>query len=273
MLGHTPITFVVAVNAREVLEKNLLASPCLRESSRNQILLQEGFPSASKCYNDAIDRSENDLVVFLHQDVILPQSWLRQLDQALTWLEKNDPNWGVIGCYGETLNDGGRGHVYSSGRGILGKPFEQPVPVQTLDEIVLIFRKSSGLRFDESLPHFHLYGADICLRALTMGRTSYAISAFCIHNTTQALVLPPKFYESCRYMRRTWENNLPIQTTCVRITRFNIPVYVKRLQEIYTRHIRGKEVGGRREENVERLLARVNEVLREAGPDGMARNS
>jgi hypothetical protein len=255
---------VVAVNGREVLEKNFLASPGLCEFSRNQILLQEGFLSASKAYNDALDRSENDLIVFLHQDIILPKSWLPQLDRALTWLEAHDPNWGVIGCYGETRNDGGRGHVYSSGRGILGTPFERPVPIQTLDEIVLIFRKSSGLRFDESLPHFHLYGTDICLRALTMGRTSYAISAFCIHNTTQPLVLPPKFYESWRYIRRTWENNLPIQTTCVRITRLNIPVYVKRLQALYLRYIRRKEVGGKREENVQRLLERVNEDLRDA---------
>src|ERR1039458_4369689 len=98
MSGSTPITFVVAVNGREVLEKNFLASPGLCEFSRNQILLQEGFLSASKAYNDALDRSENDLIVFLHPDIILPNSWLPQLDRALTWLEAHDPNWGVIGA-------------------------------------------------------------------------------------------------------------------------------------------------------------------------------
>jgi hypothetical protein len=269
MPGSIPITFAVAVNEREVLEKNFLASPCLRESGRNQIILQEGFISASKAYNDALDRSENDLIAFLHQDVILPKPWLSQLDRALSWLETHDPNWGVIGCYGETLNDGGRGHVYSSGRGILGKPFERPVPIQTLDEVVLIFRKSSGIRFNESLPHFHLYGTDICLRALTLGRTSYAISAFCVHNTTQRLILPRDFYESWRYIRDTWRNNLPIQTTCVRITRMNLPVYEKRLQELYLKYIRRKEVGGMREEDVERLLERVSKDLREAEPVGV----
>ena len=70
--------------------------------------------------------------------------------------------------------------------------------VQTLDEIVLILKKSSGLRFDDSLPHFHFYGTDICLRAAQRGMRSYAISAFCVHNTHQTLVLPEEFYECCQ---------------------------------------------------------------------------
>jgi len=57
------------------------------------------------------------------------------------------------------------------------------VTVQTLDEIVLIFRRDSGLSFDETLPHFHFYGTDICMRAAEQGRQCYAISAFCVHNT------------------------------------------------------------------------------------------
>jgi hypothetical protein len=113
------------------------------------------------------------------------------------------------------------------------------------------------LRFDETLPHFHLYGADICLRAAEMGLKSYAISAFCIHNTRQCLVLPKEFYECCRHIKRVWKNLLPIQTTCIRITRFNFPLYRRRLRELYLRRVRRKEFGGTRVANPQRLLDKL----------------
>ena len=160
------ITFVAAVNSREILENNFLASPCLQAPHTHQVLIQEGFSSAAKAYNDAIDRSANDLIVFAHQDVLFATAWIADLHRALHALENMDPNWGVLGSYGETLNDHGRGYILSGEQGILGKPFFPPEQVQTLDEIVLILRKSSGLRFDEHLPNFHLHGADICPTAV-----------------------------------------------------------------------------------------------------------
>jgi hypothetical protein len=240
------ITFAVAVNNRSVFESNFMASPCLGLPHDYQILVQEGFKSAAKAYNDAISKSLNDLIVFCHQDILLPESWLLQLDRALKYLQAADPEWGVLGCYGETQDGRGWGHLYSSGLNVIGEPFKQPVPIQTLDEIVLILRKSSRLHFDDHLPHFHLYGADICLRAAKIGMKSYAISAFCIHNTHQPLVLPEEFYECSRHIKRVWKDCLPIQTSCIRITKFNFPLYSRKLREFYLRHIRRKECGGTR---------------------------
>ena len=248
------ITFVVSVNNCEVFESNFLASPCLRGPNDHQILVQEHFDSAAKAYNDAIERSANDLIVFCHQDIFLPEPWISQLGEALDRLEAEDPRWGVLGCYGVTSDHGGHGYVYSSGLGTMGEPFERPAPVQTLDEIVLILRKSSGLRFDERLPHFHFYGTDICLRAAAAGMKSYAISAFCVHNTHQSLILPKEFYDCCRHIKRVWKDNLPIQTTCIRITRSNFPMYVRRLKEFRLRYILRREVGGTRVQNVQRLF-------------------
>jgi hypothetical protein len=248
------ITFAIAVNNREVYENNFLASPSLQGLHHHSIFVQQNFESAAKAYNDAIDRSPNDLIVFCHQDLFLPQAWLSDLERAIAHLEVKDPEWGVLGCSGVTSDNSGHGYVYSSGLGIVGKPFESPVPIQTLDEIVLILRKSSGLRFDERLPNFHFYGTDICLRAAEMGRQSYAISAFCVHNTHQSLVLPKEFYDCCRHIKTVWKGKLPIQTTCIRITRFNVPMYVRRLKEFRLRYILRREVGGRRVQNAQRLF-------------------
>lgn len=248
------ITFVVAVNNRQILADNFLASPCLQPHHPHQVILQESFRSAATAYNDAIERSVNDLMVFLHQDVVLPKGWLSDLWRALECLQGMDPNWGVLGCYGETADDNGRGRIYAPGQGFLGKPLERPAAVQTLDEIVLILRRSSGLRFDERLPHFHLYGPGICLAAAARGKKSYAISALCVHNTQQIFVLPPEFYECYAQFRRIWKDELPIRTTCVTVTRSNFPVFVRRLQEIYMRYIAHKTVGARRATNIPQVL-------------------
>jgi hypothetical protein len=255
------ITFVIAVNNKDVFESNFLASPCLSGAHSHQIIVQEGFPSASTAYNNAMDRSTNDLIVFAHQDIILPESWLLDLQRALDSLERTDPQWGVLGCYGETLDDHGRGYIYSGGLGIMGKLMDRPAPVQTLDEIVLILRKSSGLRFDEDLPHFHFYGTDICMAAAARGWKSYAISAFCIHNTQQNLVLPKEFYESYRHVKHRWKNSLPIRTTCVTITKFDSHMRRKKLHEVYLRFIRRKEIGAFRAKDGRALLAELGDTF------------
>lgn len=264
MTIHNSITFVVAIpaNRRELLQKNLLASPCFRGSHPHQIIVQEDYSSATKAYNDAINRSENDLIVFLHSDIILPEPWISDLQRALHCLATDDPEWGVIGCYGETLNDNGRGYIYSSGLGIVGKPFERPEPIQTLDEVVLVMKKSSGLRFDESLLYFHMYGTDICMTAVEAGRKNYAISAFCIHNTQPGLILGDDFYECYWHIRKKWKSRLPIQTTCIRITRYNHGMYRRKLGEMYIRYINPKEFGGSRVADVPRLLSEVDDMLK-----------
>ena len=261
MADTKSITFVIAVNNKDVFESNFLASPCLSGAHSHQIIVQEGFSSASTAYNDAIDRSANDLIVFAHQDMIFPEFWLLDLQRALDSLQETDPEWGVLGCYGVTLDEG-RGYIYSGGLGIMGKPTDRPVTVQTLDEIVLILRKSSGLRFDDRLPHFHLYGADICMAAAARGWKSYAISAFCIHNTQQIFVLPKEFYESYKYMKRRWKNSLPISTTCVTITRSDFRIYQRRLLEVYLRFIRRKEIGAVRVKDGRALLAEFGDASR-----------
>jgi hypothetical protein len=258
------LTFAVATNNREILEKNLLASPCFKEPHSHQILAQEGYPSAVQAYNNAIDRSVNDLIVFSHQDILFPESWLTDLEKALAYLESADPNWGVLGCYGRTRDDGDRGYIYSLGLGVLGGPFETPAEIQTLDEIVLIVKKSSGLRFDDSLPDFHMYGTDICMAAAKRGMKSYAIPAFCVHNTTFNLVLPRAFYDCYKHVQRTWSESLPIQTTCIRITKAGLPMYERRLHEFYLRHIRHKRVGATRATDVHQLLESVRATQQEA---------
>lgn len=214
-----------------------------------EIIKQTGFCSAAQAYNDAIDRCSNDLIIFAHQDLFLPETWAYHLENSLDYLDRVDPDWGVLGCWGATQDGKLAGHIYSTGLGMLGQFSNHPIEVRTLDEVLLILRKSSGLRFDISLPHFHFYGTDICLSAEEKGRKSYAISAVCVHNTKQLLVLPEEFYESCRHIRRRWWYKLPVQTTCIKVSRFNLGVLERRLREAYLRVTGRHETGEPRSRN------------------------
>jgi hypothetical protein len=90
---------------------------------------------------------------------------------------------------------------------------------------------------------------------------SYAISAFCIHNTHQYLILPPEFYECCKHIQRVWKRCLPIQTTCIKITKFGVPIYLRRLRESYLKYIRRKEFGGIRVNDVPRLIEECAQAI------------
>lgn len=265
-MPHPSITFVAAVNDREVLRRNLLASPCLRNPHSHQVIVQEGFSSASKAYNDAIAKAENDLVILVHQDMWFPDAWLHQLEEAMGALQNIDPNWGVLGCWGVTGSGVYRGHIYSSGLGILGDKFTTPLPIQTLDEIVLILRRRSGLRFDETLPNFHFYGTDICMRAASHGLNCYAISAFCVHNTAQIVTLPADFYRCYYHIKRVWRERLPIQTSCIRISRFDVEVHRRKLKNFVNTKLRRQKPAAIRVPDPQRIFEGLSLVSQEGSP-------
>lgn len=226
------VTFVVTKSGNpSTFMNNFAASPCLEGIGANRIIVQEGFSSVGTAYNDAIERAETDLIVFAHQDVYFPRDWLANLSRSLRMLEESDPNWGVLGCSGVNNLGLQAGYLYSVGLGILGEPFERPVAIDTLDEFILILRKSSGLRFDPTHPHFHFYGTDICMSARKQNRRCYAISAFSVHNTSYG-PLSPEFYRCYWHARKKWREYLPIQTTCIRITRWNEDLILRRLKHV-----------------------------------------
>ncbi len=230
-MTEQPSTIVVACNDDRVLHQNLLRSPSVRDG-RYQLILKRGYASAALAYNSALDDARDDLVIFVHQDIYLPVRWFSDLQRAIDHLKRQQLPWGVLGCFGSRAGAaGGLGRVYTRGMGQHGRRLDGPTPVETLDEIVLVIRRSSGLRFDEQLPHYHLYGPDLCLAARERGLPSYAFQGYCIHNTQQLLALPPQYYDCYWYVRRKWAHRLPIYTSCMTISALNVELYRKRFDE------------------------------------------
>ncbi|MDI1232187.1 MAG: glycosyltransferase [Methylobacter sp.] len=225
-------TFAIAVNNMETLRKNLYLSPGLLGDHKHQMLIKENYPSASLAYNSAIDEAEHEIIIFIHQDIYLPETWFSDISRCLSYLEERQINWGVLGCFGSGKAAGaGLGRVYTTGLGLHGRKINKPEPVETLDEIILIIRKSSGLKFDPCLPHFHLYGTDLCMSAKDKGMTNFAFQGLCVHNTNQLLSLPKEFYDCYPYVKRKWAKFLPIYTSCLTISYFDKELYMKRFSE------------------------------------------
>jgi Glycosyltransferase like family len=253
-------TLISATNNERILKNCLLNSPDVKFAS--EVLLQTGYANAANAYNAAIDKANTDVLVFAHQDVYLPEGWIAAVQKALGILSKNDPEWAVLGVWGIQHSGSGAGHLYCAGlMKRLGEPFDGVKEVASLDEVILIVRKSSGLRFDERLSGFHLYGTDICLGAKQIGKKCYAISAFCVHNTNGYNFLPFGFWRNYFFMRRKWKALLPIITSCTKITFWCWPMVWWNIDRALNLTLRRHNVGVRVEDpsNLYRNLVAQNE--------------
>ncbi len=259
-------SLVVAANNEQVLRNTLLASPGI--DGRCQVIVERDASCAGRAYNRGLDNAKSDIVVFAHQDVFLPANWFAQLQMSIDALKKARIEWGVLGVFGATeeAQPALRGFCYSTGlQRVLGEPFTAPIPAQSLDELVLVVRRSSGLRFDDHLPGFHLYGTDICLRSRAAGLKSFIVPAFCIHNSNGIVRLPREFWDAYLYLRRRWRNQLPIVTCCTKITKLAVPMLTRRAHE-WKERVRPRKVG-RRQSDVAELYQRLcREDARIAAP-------
>jgi hypothetical protein len=225
--GTSPLSFVTCASNDVTVRTNLLASPCLAPESALQVLAVRNCPSAADGLNIGIARAETEWVVCVHQDEWLPAGWdrcvLEQLDEA----ERRFGPIGVSGVYGvgeviapcdasQPLAAERIGWVVDRGRTLRDGP-ELPARVATLDELLLIVRRDSSLRFDPALG-FHLYGADIGIQAREKGLAVAALAALCHHNS-RSVGVPQAFFASARVFARKWRHRLPVATPCVIIDR------------------------------------------------------
>ena len=237
-------SLVVAANSDQILRSNLLANS--ESAAAKEVLIQKDALSAAHAYNRGLQESTGEIVVFAHQDVFLPPGWHRRFSRAIMELSRRDPNWGVAGLYGVKRSGRGVGYAYSTGlRRFVGQEFSSPTHVRTLDEIMLVVRRKSGLSFDPDLPGFHLYGTDICLEAEARGMKNYVLPCFALHNSAGLKYLPLDFWKAYIYLRRKWITRLPIVTPCTKITRCCMPMFKDILYCGFLRPFRDHNSGSR----------------------------
>jgi len=208
----TSIQYCCASNSDSVLSENLLRSPAVQ--AQGALHVERGAPSAAIAANRGLDATEADVVVFVHQDVYLPPGWDSVLQARIAEVAATDPDWAVLGASGITRDGRVTGPIWSSSIGaVVGVVPLKPVPAQSFDEMIIVLRRASGLRFDPDQPGWHVYGAEIVTQARAAGLGAYLVSLPCIHNDRFHGVLGPDFDECEIWFCRKWAALLPVHTT------------------------------------------------------------
>ena len=130
----TDLSFVVCVNNQDTLRRCLLASPCI---ARGDCALTqfEGCSSAAEAFNAALQTARSTWLVFVHQDVLLPQGWDQQFLQGIKIAQQQFKELAVVGVYGVQHHPNGIAH-----QAIHVGPHESP---------------DARCRWDDVAPHTH----------------------------------------------------------------------------------------------------------------------
>jgi hypothetical protein len=132
---------------------------------------------------------------------------------------------GVVGADAEGVL---HGRVWSTGsNAVIGGDGELPGRVDAIDEMILILKTSAGLRFDEQLPGFHLYAADIIEIAASAGYGAWVVDAPAVHHSRPVINLGGGYKQAWYYLRRKWRDRLPIHNLVCPITRSPLKVIEK----------------------------------------------
>jgi hypothetical protein len=224
------IAVAAAVNDRAILADCLARSPDIADGALG-LKIYEGFATAGAAYNKALDDCESPWLLLAHQDVYLPEGFAKRIIQALATLCQTAPDWAVAGVVGGTEHGAVIGQVWCSGNGRLIKGSAAlPARAATLDELIIIIRRDSGLRFDIELPSFHLYAADIILMAEAAGRSSWVVDVPVVHHSRPVVNLGGGYAQAWNYMRCKWWAQLPIANLVCPITRSRLTLWEKDLR-------------------------------------------
>ncbi len=218
------ISFVTCATDPEVLNRYLLASPCI-SSGKYSLVVYTYASSAGAAFNRELLRQQQALwLVWIHQDVLLPSGWDTRFIAALADAERRFPRLAVAGVYG--ISGAGEqaqraGNVLDRGI-LLQEPTPLPCLVDSIDELLFAVRTDSGLRLNPDLG-FDFYGTDVALQAQERGLQVAVLDACCEHWSAT-----PREVEGSRdtleriaasgaVFERRWHHRLPVETPCFSI--------------------------------------------------------
>jgi hypothetical protein len=125
-------------------------------------------------YNLFLTVARGEFVILCHQDVLLEYDDRNKLDEIIADLECRDPTWAACGNAGG-ISPGRLALRLTDPHGADQKREKLPALVSSLDENFIVAKRQSNLALSHDLSGFHLYGADLCLIAGILGRTSYVV--------------------------------------------------------------------------------------------------
>ena len=214
---------------------------------------QNIYTSAYEAFNKATEISSGKYIVYIHDDVIVTPTFLKDIKSSISKLTNNEIAWGVLGPAGVHINTNFSEFylIDENGKKISGPGIQnekQFVKVDSLDELCLITERSKNIKFSETvLSGMHFYGVDLCTQGQLRKLNTYAIKAFCHHKSdgSKNLSNKEKFNEYLELLMKwkSYSRSLNItkwRTTTVACDGNN--VYVFSIPDKYKEHINHKPI-------------------------------
>lgn len=234
------LLFVTCLSRVDTARDNLLASPCLGPRGHPAVL-HWNCTSAAQALNAVLDSNPYQTwVVWVHEDVFLPDGWDVQF---LTRLDEAEERFGplaVAGVYGVAGAGSGprrAGNVVDRGR-LLQETEPLPCLVDSLDELLFAVRADTTLRLDSALG-FDFYGTDLVLQAQAAGFRCAVVDARCEHRSSTPAsgaaseILARRIARSGTIFEKKWQHRLPLTTSCFDIRQ---PGDVAAIAKAWTAH-------------------------------------
>jgi len=193
-----PISFV-CLRYSSQFEHNIIKSEAVIDPMNEFIVVDNPanvfFDTLGQAILSGLKHASHDLVLIVHEDLLLRPGWQAQWEQSLASLEAVDPDWGIVGVLGwdaEGELQGHNGGPWGVNNTMEDKDF---LPVSRIDEQLIAFRQSRAPRPDPNLPSIHNVGRDLPRQAAAAGAGTYVVNAPPIHKYADgagAPVLGPK---------------------------------------------------------------------------------
>jgi hypothetical protein len=171
-------TITVVIPTKKINEKEINKIKKSFSHPKNQYLIYENQgESLTEIYNKALSEAENDIVVFMHDDITIETL---NVTPKIVKLFNDNPEYGIIGVAGTTHLKSGMwwedkesmvGQVYhqqgekkwlSKYSGLLGDNLKEVVCIDGL--FMAINKNKIKHTFDEDFKLYHFYDIPVCIK-------------------------------------------------------------------------------------------------------------
>ena len=235
---------IISVINNEQRANEYLIRALNRQNTRHELLIIDNrsniYKNAAQAYNLAASKANGDYLVFIHQDVFFHKNqWLKEIENYMSTI----PDAGLAGIAGMKkpayVNQlemwlryfsivkihNGQTWFSTYGRGNLltgkdqhqwpGRLVSEPVPVQTVDELMLVLPAKifDTFKFDEkTCDSWHLYGVDLSLTLSKKRLKTYVLPPQAVHASEGKI--DPLYIETLQKLIQKHKNETIINTTC-----------------------------------------------------------
>lgn len=217
------ISFICAVNNDELAKKMLINSLSKQTSDQYELVLihaqEYGFTSASQTLNYGASIAKGDIFIFIHQDIEFQSSHC--VEDLLELCNKYE--FAIAGVAGVSLL---RRKVYSSvemdfDHRIAGIQNTKVRTIDTLDECLLIIKRSAFQGFADYGDTWHFYGVDYSLRS-ALNDESVLLFPIQIYHLSPGWSLDHSYWKTLKLLKKRYKKLFKVIPTTMGIWTFDL---------------------------------------------------